>query len=75
MPGWADTLTRSSNLLSGDLDTDSAKTMTSLLRNSYKEMLGGLRKEQQYDQQSSKLLKLNTHQNAQLQAGGQHPVF
>jgi len=50
------------------------KTTTSQLRNSFKEKPGGLRKEQQQEQQHSKLRKLNAHQNAPQQAGGEHPA-
>jgi len=51
------------------------KTTTSQLRNSFKEKPGDLRKEQQQEQQPSKLRKLNAYQNAAPQAGGEHPVF
>jgi len=49
--------------------------MTSLLRNSFREKPGGLRKEEQQEQQPNKLRKLNAHQKAPLQAGGEHPAF
>jgi len=50
------------------------KTTTSQLRNLSKEKPGDLRKEQQQEQQPSKLRKLNAHQNAPPQAGGEHPA-
>jgi len=49
--------------------------MASQLSNSCKGKPGGLRKEQQQEQHHSKLLKLKAHQNATLQAGGEHPAF
>jgi len=45
------------------------------VRNSFKEKTGGLSKEQQEEQQPSKLRKLNAHQKAPLQAGGEHLAF
>jgi len=51
------------------------KTTTSQVRNSFKEQPGDLKKEQQQEQEPSKLRKLKAHQNAPLQAGGEHPAL
>jgi len=51
------------------------KTTTSQPTNLFKEKPGGLRKEQQQEQQHSKLRKLNAHQNAPQQAGGEQQAF
>jgi len=50
-------------------------TKTTQLRNSFKEMPGGLRREQQQAQLPSKLGKLIAHQNTPRQAGGEHLAF
>jgi len=45
------------------------------LRKSFKEKPGDFRKEQQQEQKPSKLGKLNAHQSAPLQAGGEPLAF
>ena len=73
-PDSPDTPARTSHHLPGDLDTDSDEDHNLTAEELIQREPGGLRKEQQQEQQPSKLQKLNARQDAPPQAGGEHPA-